>query len=541
MDADHIINRLKELKNQRINFETFWQECAELILPRKSDIINPDPIVGQQKSQKVYDSTAIEANELFASSLHGMLVSYTAPWFKIESSDAAKNESEAAYEWFQDVTEKMRAAIHDPKAGFTAALDEFFLDLGCFGTGIVEVEEGNESLISFEASNVREEFLGENKDGVIDTSIKIFPWSARKIQQKFPDGNFSEELRIAMKEKPDQVFDIIYAVMPREDYNPEKKDGTNKPVASVWIEEKKKSIIQEGGFDEFPKMGARWRKLSNETYGRGPGMTALPDIKMLNAMEKSLILAAELVLNPPLDVPHKGYVGKIRAYAGGVNYRKGLGNEKIEVINTVGAYPIAEEKAEQKRLAIRRMFFNDQLQLSQGPNMTAFEVAQRMNEKLRLMAPMLGRIQSELLGSLLDRVFFILLRKGVFKEPPAELRGTSTRIRYLSQLAQAQAATEVDAMLKSIGFGAQLAGFDPAVMDNFDLDESTMIASKIFGHPAEALRDDEAKQEIRDDRAAQQQEEQRREAAEREAETNAKTTAAEAQAFTAIQGAATNV
>ncbi len=522
MDGQAIERRFRELKGLRTQWEQHWQECADVILPRKSDIVTSNPMPGEKKTQKVFDSTAIEANELFASSLHGMLVSYTSPWFRIESQDDDVNDNPAANEWFQDVTTKMHAAIHNPTAGFTAALDEVFLDIGCFGTGVLEVEEGKTALLHFDSSPIEEEYLSENSDGMIDTSVKLFSWSARKISQKFPDADLPRDIRESLDKNPDKEYEILYAVLPRAEYDPSKKDKKNKPFAAIYVDRKTKIILEEGGFDEFPKMPARWRKLSREVYGRGPGMTALPDINMLNAMEKSLILAAEMILNPPLDVPHKGYVGKIRAYAGGVNYRKTLGNERIEVINTVGNYPIAEEKAQQKRDAIRRIFFNDQLQLAQGPDMTAFEVAQRVNEKLRLMSPMLGRIQSELMGPMLDRVFFIMLRNKAFKKPPAELRGNITRIRYLSQLAQAQAATEVDAIVRTLGVVVDMAGIDQGVLDNFDLNEAALTVARVYGYPADALRGEEAIEKLRGDRQAQQEAEQQKQDVERAADVASK-------------------
>ncbi len=52
--------------------------------------------------------------------------------------------------------------------------------------------------------------------------------------------------------------------------------------------------------------------------------------------------------------------------------------------------------------------------MQNGPQMTATEVVQRNEEKMRLLGPVLGRLQSELLRPMIDRTFAILLRKKLF-------------------------------------------------------------------------------------------------------------------------------
>jgi hypothetical protein len=62
---------------------------------------------------------------------------------------------------------------------------------------------------------------------------------------------------------------------------------------------------------------------------------------------------------------------------------------------------------EQRRNAIRDTFYVNQLMMQNGPQMTATEVVQRNEEKMRLLGPVLGRLQSELLRPLIDRTFAI--------------------------------------------------------------------------------------------------------------------------------------
>ena len=91
----------------------------------------------------------------------------------------------------------------------------------------------------------------------------------------------------------------------------------------------------------------------------------------------------------------------------------------------------------ERRDAIRAVFYVNQLQLQQGPQMTATEVIQRNEEKMRLLGPVLGRLQSELLKPLIDRAFNILLRKNMFTPAPEFLAGKDIEIEYVSPLAKA--------------------------------------------------------------------------------------------------------
>ena len=49
---------------------------------------------------------------------------------------------------------------------------------------------------------------------------------------------------------------------------------------SVANQKEEKTLLEEGGFDEFPYMVPRWSKVAGEIYGRSPSMTSLPDIKI---------------------------------------------------------------------------------------------------------------------------------------------------------------------------------------------------------------------------------------------------------------------
>jgi hypothetical protein len=107
----------------------------------------------------------------------------------------------------------------------------------------------------------------------------------------------------------DKEVELLHCVYPRDDVDKGKKAATMLPVASVYIDEKEKHVLAEGGFDEMPYMVSRWSKTVGEVFGRSPAMTALPDIKMLQEIMKTTIKAAQKIVDPPLLVPDDGVSG----------------------------------------------------------------------------------------------------------------------------------------------------------------------------------------------------------------------------------------
>ena len=229
-----------------------------------------------------------------------------------------------------------------------------------------------------------------------------------------------------------------------------KKDKLNKPFGSCYIDLDGQHLIAEGGFDEFPFMVPRFLKSSNEVYGRSPSMTALPDIKMLNEMSKTTIKAAQKQVDPPLLVPDDGFVLPVRTVPGGLNYYRAGTRDRIEPLNIGANNPIGLNMEEQKRRAIREAFFIDQLLLGQGPQMTATEVVQRNEEKMRLLGPVLGRLTSELLRPLINRAFRILLRNEQLPPMPEYLEGVDIEIEYVSPLAKAQRTSDLSGILRAL-------------------------------------------------------------------------------------------
>jgi len=496
-----LIARFDRLAGRRSTWETHWQEVADYMLPRKADIVRRRSR-GDKRMERIFDSSPLQALELLASSLHGMMTNPATPWFTLRFKKLEDSNDDEAKLWLEEATEVMYTAFN--RSNFQQEIFELYHDLITFGTAAMFVEEDEQDLLKFSTRHIDEVYVAENQKGRIDTIFRRFHMTARALVQKFGD-NVSQDIRTMSQKNPYQEVDIIHAVYPRNEFNPKKKDKANMPFESVYFEYKGGNELSLSGFKEFPFVVPRYLKASNEVYGRSPAMTALPDVKMLNEMCKVTIKAAQKQVDPPLLVPDDGFLLPVRTVPGGLNFYRSGTRDRIEPLNIGANNPLGLNMEEQRRNAIREVFYVNQLQLQQGPQMTATEVIQRNEEKMRLLGPVLGRLQSELLQPLIDRVFNILLRNNQFAQPPESLSGVNIDIEYVSPLAKAQKSTELQSIMRGIEILGSLANVAP-VFDYVNFDNLVKHVADIVGMPQKLLKSQSQVTAIRDEQAQQQQE-----------------------------------
>ena len=496
-----IMARFDRLKTGRQNWETHWQEVADYMQPRKADVTRTRS-KGDKRTELIFDSSPIQAVELLAASLHGMLTNPSTPWFSLRYKDEGLDSDDEAKLWLEGVTDTMYTAFN--RSNFQQEIFELYHDLITFGTAAMFIEEDQNDLLKFSTRHINEIYITENDKGRIDTVYRKFKITLRAAAQQF-GNNLSEEARNKVEKDPFDEIDILHAVYPRQDFNPNKKDKQNMEFESVYVEYKNGNELSVGGFMEFPFVVPRYLKASHEIYGRSPAMTALPDVKMLNEMSKTTIKAAQKQVDPPLLVPDDGFLLPVRTVPGGLNFYRSGTRDRIEPLNIGANNPLGLNMEEQRRTAIRNVFYVDQLLLQQGPQMTATEVIQRNEEKMRLLGPVLGRLQSELLKPMIDRCFAILLRNNQFAPAPEFLSGQDIEIEYVSPLAKAQKGTELSSITRAIEILGSLANVAP-VFDYINFDALVKHVADLVGVPQKVLKLQSQVNAEREQAAQQQQE-----------------------------------
>ena len=517
--AKQLKDNLSRLQEKRSNWESHWQEVADLMLPRKAEITK-ERARGDKRHTQIFDATSVHALELLAASLHGMLTSSANRWFSLRFKETQLNESDEAKEWLEDSTQRMYDVIS--KSNFQQEIFECYHDLIAFGTSCLMIEEDQEDVLNFSARHIKEIYIQENKKGYVDTLYRRFKMPAQAVVSKFGFENVSRDIQNIANKNPFDDIDLVHVVRPRAEYDPNKKDKKNMPYQSVYFEYGSGHIISIGGFLEHPYVIPRYLKASTEQYGRSPGMNALPDVKVLNKMVENSLKAAAKQIDPPLLIPDDGMLAPIRMSPGSINYYRSGSRDRIEPLNINANNTTTINNENQRRDAINKMFHIDQLVVTENRNMTATEVIQRQEEKMRILGPVLGRLQSELLSPLITRVFNILLRNDLFMEAPDILGQQELKIEFVSPMALAQRGQELQSLMRGLEIFGSLAQTMP-VMDYIDEDGLVKNIIEILGLPAKVIKSDQQVQEIREGRAQQeaQMAEQQQQMAETEMAKNA--------------------
>lgn len=520
-----VIARYDSLKGQRATWDSHWQEIAHYIFPNRADF-NAKQTPGGKRMTRVFDAAAIHDNEILAAALHGMLTNPSIEWFDLRLENDMLGANKAAAEWLNVVKRRMLSEFSDPKAGFTTAIHEVYMEFTSFGTAVMFIgERGNLSGVLFQARPLSENCLSENADGVIDTVYRKYEMTVRQVVSAFGMANVSGDTKAKYEaDKYDEFVCVIHAIEPREKFDPSKKDSLNKPWASYHVEFSAKKLLAIGGFDEFPCPSPRFSKVPGEVYGRGPGMKALPDVKTLQEINKTMLKTAQKMADPPMQVSDDGVLGTINSVPGGVTVTRG--DSQVRPLISGANMAVAMEMIQDRRAQIRTMFYIDQLMMQQSPQMTATEVIQRTEEKLRVMGPMLGRVQTELLGPMIERVFNLMLRAGKFPDPPANMGGMNIKIVYTSPIVKAQQQARMGAITNLISIMGPLIQANPALLDNLDGDYALRETGSALSLPPQIFNSVEEVEKIRSDRAEARKQAESMQAATVTADIGAKAAAA---------------
>ena len=502
--AGSVVRQWEALEGARTTTLAHWQECADLITPDRADYVT-HRTPGAKRMSRVFDSTQIQANEQLASGLHGLLTSPTLRWFNLRAEDDRLNADDACARWMDQGTEAAYTLFNGPRHNFASQSNELYLDLGSIGTACMAVLESAKTDVLFSTKHMRECVVAENDEDRIDVLCRKWRWTARQADQQWGEQAGPKVAKAIADNKPDTQFGFLHMVRPRAVRDPQRADAKHKPFQSVYVALDDKAVISEGGFDEFPYLVPRFSKATGETYGRSPGMKALPDIKMLQEMAKLQIMMSQKAMNPPVNVPEDAYMMELDTTPGGRNVYRAGSRDRVEPIPLGGDMQFGVEAGDRVRTNINRMFFTEWLLMPSDPadpaaagkGVTATYTLQQRDEKMRLLSPMLARLQAEFLAPLIDRTFAIMWRQSkarrfgpgsLLPAPPPAMSGTRLRVEYVSPIAVAQKSSQLDSISRLVQTALSFSQIDPNTPKILDTEAILRMVGKDLATPAAALK-----------------------------------------------------
>lgn len=501
---EKLVRRCSDLEDSNATWKSTFQELAEWFLPRKG-YITREKTKGQKTDlTNLYDSTGIRALKIMGAGFCSNLTSPSTKWFNLRTRDLEMMKDKEVQMWFKDVEDIIFGAL--ASSNFDTTMQEFYLNSGCFGTGIVLTLEDVQEKIRFTEIPIEQVVMEEDAYGRVNRVYRTFPLTA---QQAFDlwGKKAGEAVTETVKRKPSEQLKFLHYVGPRDERDPAKRDSVNMAYKSVWIEKSKKHLISEGGFISNPYAVGRFYKDTSDVFGYSPAMDILPDTKLVNAMVKTMLRSAMKQADPPLIAPRRGFIAPLNANPGKINYRDDkTPNDAIQQF-PVGSNPqIVFEAITATQQNIEKAFFVPLFQAISNitKQMTIPEVQRRISENMVLLGPVVGRFTQEMLDPMVMRVFDILWDAREIPLPPPEIQGQDLDIVYISPLARAQKESEIYSLQSFMQDVGMVATAMPEVIDKLNGDQAIDDIAKIRGINPELIKSDSEVQEIRKQRAQAQ-------------------------------------
>jgi hypothetical protein len=432
------------------------------------------------------------------------------PWFRLGTNDPDLMKYQPVKIWLNDMTMLMHEIYQ--KSNTYRALHSMYEELGAFGTAASIILPDYDNVIHHYPLTIGEYAIATNWKGEVTTLYREFQKTVAELVKEFGIKNVTPTVKnLYDRGSLDQWVTIIHAIEPRSDRDPTKSDNLNMAWKSIYFEvgSDNDKYLSESGFKRFPAVAPRWAVTGGDIYGNSPGMEALGDIKQLQHEQLRKAQGIDFKTNPPLQVPNSLKNRDVERLPGGVTYvdqnGPSMGIRTAFDVNIDLQHLLIDIQDVRQR--IQSSFYADlflMLANQQDSRMTATEVAERHEEKLLMLGPVLERLQNELLNPLIDITFDHVMEAKIGPPPPDELQGQEINIELISMLAQAQKAIGTNSIDRFVGSVGAVAQFKPEVLDKIDTDKYVDIYADSLGIDPELILGDEQVQSIRDSRAQAQ-------------------------------------
>lgn len=496
--------RVKAMKGEAQSWLPTWKEIKKFINPLRG-FFSDQPNKGHAIDHKtMLDEHPRICSRIMSSGIGSGMTSQARPWFKLGVEDPDLMEVDNVKLWLDVVQERMlnvfsRSNIYD-------VLNSVYDELSSFGTAAAIILEDPQTIIRGRNFTIGEYWLSIGPDGRVNGFARKYWLTVGQLVKEFGIENVSPTAKTTYENSKniDKWVAVFHLIEENDDRVPDKADFKNMPYRSIQWEDGSPHdcILRIGGYEEFPVLAPRWSTTTTaDVYGKGPGWEALGAAKMLQKMQRKKLLGLDKTVDPP--VQKDGMVsGEVNTLPGGVttssaNVPNAGVRATYQVKMDINGIEGSIEKTHQK---LNSIFYTDlflMLHQSDTRQRTAREIAEKHEEKMWMVSPLLEPLESQLLDLLIDRTFAIMLRVGLIPTPPIELQGEDLKVEYISVLAQAQKMVGTTAIEQVCSFATQLSQVNTDILHKIDFDEALETYAEMVGTPAKILRTAEAVAAIR--------------------------------------------
>lgn len=503
-----------QLKAEYDLWTSGWKELVRFVAPTSGNFAeDANTKRGQKIDHKtILDNTAARAVDILSAGMMSGLTSPSRSWFELTLDGPQEQLTHNVSTWLYDVKQIIERVF--AKSNLYATLRNFYEEMAVFCTAVFLVEEDYDTVIHCVPMTIGEFMLAHDARGRVDTYAREFAMTTAQMVSEFGYENVPQRVQQEyVNKKYNNTHTVRHLIAPNRDRKYGKIGNKNMPFVSVYWTDGHPRFLRESGYEDFPVIASRWElKRPNDSYGRGPGWRVLGDVKMLQKMQKKKLEALDKSIDPPLMVSNN-VQGEVNLLPGGLTRYNSTTDAAVKPIYQVQPdLQNTEYSIEKTRKSISEQFFADLFLMISNVDagkMTATEVAERAQEKMMILGPVLERLKNELLDPLIERAFNICNRAGILPPPPEEIQGRELQVSYISMIAQAQKATGLNSIRQAAQFAAELAQIQAAtgseVLDNVDFDGALREGLAAIGATPKMVRAEEDVQAARENRAKQQQ------------------------------------
>lgn len=504
-DVRDVIQWYGEAKALRSPYETDYRMAAAYCMPKAMRRWQTEgPTSGQSGTgaeRLNYDTTGVRCLPKYAAVLERLATPQSMVYHTLRASDDNLMKIWAVRDFFDTLNSRMLKKRYEPSAMFIVASNEIYQQMGVYGCGPVFTKWRKKDAHSrtagmfYKACNFADIFLAVDNDGRVTTVFRRFWTTAINFKRQWPNEVMPKCIANALTNATTAAttkFEMFHFVTMRSDFQPGSLFVNGKPwVGSYVLPQEQLYVGEEEGFLSMPYLTPRVNTEAEEIYPFSPAMMALPALGGVSAMKKTTLKQGQKAADPPVLAHDDGSLsGKVDLRPGRVTYGAidANGRQLVVPFQTPSNFQIALEQIQDEREDINDSFFVTLFQiLTETPEMTATEVMERVNEKASLLAPTMGRLQSEFLGPLIARELDLLADAGEMPEMPPELveaEGQYT-VQYSSPNANSQQAEGVASFfrLNDVAINIASATGKPDILDYFDYDTALPEVATIMSVP----------------------------------------------------------
>lgn len=517
MDVKSLIAQGDNLFGKRGTLMSMWQDCADNFYPERADF-TVTRTLGDSFADNLMTSYPALVRRDLGNSLGTMMRPTSIDWFAMRCK-REEYEDQPAREWLEWATGVQKRAMYDRRSQFKRASKEADHDIASFGQAVktIELNRNGDGLL-FRCWHLRDVAWAENAEGEIDTIHRKWKPTVATLCETYKDKVHAKvaDKMVGDQKAPYSEVNCRHVVIPAHMYDGPGYIGQNRgvPYVEIMIDVDNMHVMEVMGLSYKKYIIPRWQTVSGSQYSFSPAtVCALPDARLLQAMTRCLLEAGEKYTNPPMVAVQEAIRSDVSIYAGGITWVDAMYDERLgEVLRPLtqdkGGIPVGMELNDRTMALMKEAFFLTKLDLpANGPEMTAYEVGQRVQEYIRHASPLFEPLEDEDNGAVCEATFELMLRHGAFgsvSDMPQSLRGQDIDFRFESPLHEAVERQKGQKFMEAKALLADTMALDPTASANVDITTAFRDVLQAIGVPAKWIRSEQDAQEI----VAQQKEQQ---------------------------------